>query len=75
MHIWTVGLNHRSATLDLRERFAFGPEQLPDSLAQLRGHLGETAEVAILSTCNRTELYGAAPSDHTQGALDRKSVV
>ena len=70
MHIWTVGLNHRSATLDLRERFAFGPEQLPDSLAQLRGHLGETSEVAILSTCNRTELYGAAPSDHTQGALD-----
>jgi glutamyl-tRNA reductase len=70
MHIWTVGLNHKSATLDLRERFAFASDQLPDSLSQLRGHLGDGAEVAILSTCNRTELYGAAPADHTQGALD-----
>lgn len=70
MHIFTVGLNHRSAAIDLRERFALGPDQLPESLSQLRGHLGEGAEVAILSTCNRTELYGAAPVDHTQGALD-----
>lgn len=70
MHIWTVGLNHRSATLDLRERFAFGAEQLAESLSELRGHLGEQSEVAILSTCNRTELYGAAPDDHSQGALD-----
>ena len=70
MHIWTVGLNHRSATLDLRERFAFGPEQLSESLSQLRAHLGSSAEVAILSTCNRTELYGAAPDDQSLGALD-----
>jgi glutamyl-tRNA reductase len=70
MYIWTVGLNHRSATLDLRERFAFGAEQLAESLGQLRSHLGDQSEVAIVSTCNRTELYGAAPVDHTLGALD-----
>ena len=70
MHIWTVGLNHRSATLDLRERFAFGPEQLSESLSNLRSHLGSSSEVAILSTCNRTELYGAANDDQSRGALD-----
>ena len=70
MHIWTVGLNHRSATLDLRERFAFGPEQLSESLSNLRSHLGSSSEVAILSTCNRTELYGAATDDQSRGALD-----
>ena len=64
MHIWTVGLNHRSATLDLRERFAFGPEQLSESLSQLRSHLGSSAEVVILSTCNRTEIYCAG--EHSQ---------
>ena len=66
MHIWTVGLNHRSATLDLRERFAFGPEQLSESLSNLRSHLGSSSEVAILSTCNRTELYGAATDDQSR---------
>lgn len=70
MHIWTVGLNHRSATLDLRERFAFGPEQLSESLSNLRSHLGSSSEVAILSTCNRTELYGATTDDQSRGALD-----
>ena len=50
--------------------FAFGPEQLSESLSNLRSHLGSSSEVAILSTCNRTELYGAATDDQSRGALD-----
>ena len=60
MAVWTLGLNHTTAPLDLRSRFAFGPENTTSGLSALKGHLGQSAEAAILSTCNRTELYCAA---------------
>ena len=69
MHVWTVGLNHRSAALDLRERFALNAEGIVSALARLRDSLAEPCEAAILSTCNRTELYCAAASDRTQKTL------
>lgn len=56
MPLIALGINHRTAPVDLRERVAFGPERLPEALAQLRA-LPEVQEAAILSTCNRTELY------------------
>ena len=59
MSVWTLGLNHKSAPLALRERFAFATERLEDSLHQLRGRFASHKEVAILSTCNRTEIYCA----------------
>ena len=52
----TAGINHRTAPLSLREQVAFSPEQLPEALHDARRYL-DTREVAILSTCNRTELY------------------
>ncbi len=60
MAVWTLGLNHTTAPIDLRSRFAFGPENTTSGLSALKGHLGHSAEAAILSTCNRTELYCAA---------------
>src|SRR5690554_7573540 len=56
MGFLAVGINHKTASVDVRERVAFAPDQLADALQQLRD---ETAarEVAILSTCNRTEIY------------------
>jgi glutamyl-tRNA reductase len=61
MTCFAIGLNHHTAPLDLRGRFAFSPEQLPQSLRALRDHLERALpEAAILSTCNRTELYVAA---------------
>ena len=60
MHIVLVGLNHRSAPIELRERFAFRRDQLPGTLARLRNHVG-LQEAAILSTCNRVEIYAAVP--------------
>ena len=64
MAVWALGLNHTTAPLDLRGRFAFALDQLPPTLQQLRGnlasHTAREPEAAILSTCNRTEIYCAA---------------
>jgi len=60
MHIIVVGLNHRSAPIELRERSASRREQLPYTLARLRDDV-ELQEVAILSTCNRVEIYAGVP--------------
>ena len=63
MSVFALGLNHRTAPLDLRGRFAFTPEQLAPTLRQFHERLQRSSEVAIVSTCNRTELYvGAAPA-------------
>lgn len=70
MSVFALGLNHQSAPLDLRGRFAFTLEQLAPSLAGLRDKLAGTPEAAILSTCNRTEVYVAAPQAQVQPALD-----
>ncbi len=59
MAVWTLGLNHRTAPIDLRERFAFASEQLENSLIGLRQSFESHKEVAILSTCNRTEIFCA----------------
>jgi glutamyl-tRNA reductase len=60
MHIILVGLNHNSAPLEVRERLAVSPEHLPDWLQRLKRDAG-LQEAAILSTCNRVEIYGRAP--------------
>ncbi|NBQ86066.1 MAG: glutamyl-tRNA reductase [Betaproteobacteria bacterium] len=66
MAVWALGINHNTAPLDLRGRFAFAVDQIAPRLSGLRETLtqrSDTApEVAILSTCNRTEVYCAA--DH-----------
>jgi glutamyl-tRNA reductase len=59
MTVWTLGLNHRTAPIELRERFSFASEQLEQSLRALRERFETHKEVAILSTCNRTEIYCA----------------
>lgn len=58
MSIFTLGINHRTASLDIRERVAFAPEQMAEAL-QHAGEVAGVGEVAILSTCNRTEIYVA----------------
>jgi glutamyl-tRNA reductase len=56
MRLFVLGINHQTAPVSLRERVAFGAEAMPRALASLRA-LPEVREVALLSTCNRTELY------------------
>ena len=77
MAVWALGINHTTAPLDLRGRFAFALDQIAPTLHGLRQSLGTTSrhpgvETAIISTCNRTEIYCAgeqAAMDHTLGWL------
>jgi glutamyl-tRNA reductase len=69
MGVLTLGLNHTTAPLDVRGRFAFAPNQLQAPLRALTERLVRAApEAALLSTCNRTELYLAA-ADNEVAAL------
>ena len=57
MNLLVVGLNHRTAPIDVREKVAFSDDEVRDILARTRSE--ETlGEVLVLSTCNRTEFYG-----------------
>lgn len=56
MTLLAFGINHTTAPLAIRERVAFAPDSLERALIQAREQAG-LAEVAILSTCNRTEIY------------------
>ena len=61
MGVLTLGLNHTTAPLDVRGRFTFAPNELQTPLRALTERLERAApEAALLSTCNRTELYLAA---------------
>ena len=63
MQLLAVGLNHHTAPLALREKVAFPAERIGDAVASARnwfsGSVPGGGEAAILSTCNRTELYSA----------------
>ncbi|MEO1888758.1 MAG: glutamyl-tRNA reductase [Cycloclasticus sp.] len=52
----TLGLNHNTAPIEIREKLIFSPERLSYSLQSLN-ELSSIEEAAILSTCNRTEIY------------------
>jgi glutamyl-tRNA reductase len=63
MSLIVVGLNHRTAPVSVLERVAISDEMLPKALHQL-GTYENVLEGAILSTCNRTEVYAMAPKFH-----------
>ncbi len=60
MAVWALGLNHNTAPLDLRGKFAFALEHMPPVLSGLQNIISANGEAAILSTCNRTEIYCAS---------------
>ena len=59
MNLNIIGLNHKTASLGLRERFVFPSDQISNALLELKGK--KISQVAILSTCNRTEIYFNGP--------------
>jgi len=67
MALFTLGINHRTAPLSVREHVAFHAEELRRALTDLASG-GRVHEAAILSTCNRTELYFQA--DTPQAAIE-----
>ena len=67
MSLLVLGINHNTATVAVREKVAFAPEHMQDALQQACARAG-LSEVAILSTCNRTELYAVPEkSSHLHG--------
>ena len=56
LRLVAFGVNHKTAPVSLREQATFAPDRLLDALRQITT-LGGAHEAAILSTCNRTELY------------------
>ncbi len=70
MAVWALGINHTTAPLDLRGRFAFAIDQVAPTLHALRGALTRTPEAALISTCNRTEIYCAGEQAQLQHTLD-----
>src|ERR1700692_2466783 len=71
MEIVLIGLNHRTATVALRERVSFSAEQALEAADQLRSR-GILEETLVLSTCNRSELYGVPRelSSDSAGAVE-----
>lgn len=66
MSLIAFGINHKTAPVDIRERVAFAPGQLSDALKDLVSR-PSIQEAAIISTCNRTELYCGLTNDSNSG--------
>ncbi len=56
MSLLAIGINHNTASVELREKVAFGPDKLAKALQELESNSNVNGSV-ILSTCNRTEIY------------------
>jgi len=68
MGLLALGINHKTASLELREKVAFAPERLEAALREACAQAG-VQELAILSTCNRTEFYGQVPENGVDALL------
>ncbi|MDF2181326.1 glutamyl-tRNA reductase [Neptuniibacter sp. CAU 1671] len=69
MALLALGINHKTATVAVREKVAFAPERLMDALSAATEY-ADLHELVILSTCNRTELYCAAEHQTPERLLD-----
>ncbi|HED13713.1 MAG TPA: glutamyl-tRNA reductase [Gammaproteobacteria bacterium] len=69
MYLLTLGLSHKTAPVALREKTAFSADTLPDALRSLRESCG-VEEAAILSTCNRTEIYCRGQEGYSEAVID-----
>jgi glutamyl-tRNA reductase len=79
MQLLTLGINHHTAPIEVRERVAFGPEILSSALHDFRNYIGTKAamhftEATILSTCNRTEIYCACNENPSLDVIQDASI-
>ena len=63
MQLTVLGLNHRTAPVEIRERFNFSNDRVASILRRLRNY-DNIPEAMLLSTCNRTELYMVIENPH-----------
>jgi glutamyl-tRNA reductase len=64
MHILVVGINYKTAPVEIRERLTFNPNDLGDAMTRLQSKKS-ILENVIISTCNRTEIYAVVDQLHT----------
>ncbi|WP_271271448.1 glutamyl-tRNA reductase [Aliamphritea hakodatensis] len=69
MALLALGINHKTASVAVREKVAFAPEQMADALSQAC-QVAKLREAVILSTCNRTELYCSTQLEGTRALLE-----
>jgi len=69
MQLLALGINHKTAPVDLREQAVFAPEILADALEDITRR-GVAEEVTIVSTCNRTEIYCGLPPEQESETYD-----
>lgn len=62
MNLHTIGLNHKTAPVEIREKLAFSASGIPVALSSLTQSF-PSSEAVILSTCNRVEVYGTSPDN------------
>jgi glutamyl-tRNA reductase len=74
MQLFVVGVSHRTAPVGVRERLAIDPNDLEERLRKIGGLPG-VREVAIVSTCNRVEIYGAFSEEEDAMAALRGELV
>ena len=70
MPLYALGLNHRTASIEVRERVAFPLESQRSAIDSLRQET-DAQEIALISTCNRTEIYLRA---NDEGALKATAI-
>lgn len=64
MHILVVGINYKTAPVEIRERLTFNPNELGEAMKRLQSKKS-ILENVIISTCNRTEVYAVVDQLHT----------
>jgi len=64
MHIVVVGLSHRTAPVEVREKLSIPDQSITESLKALKA-FSDVLEVSILSTCNRLEIYALVKDKNT----------
>lgn len=69
MALLALGINHKTASVEVRERVAFAPELLSDAMKGAT-EFADLKEIAILSTCNRTELYCSSAIEGSRALLE-----
>jgi len=69
MNIVAVGMSHKTVPIEIREKYSFKEEDLPEALKALK-NIEEVLECAILSTCNRVEIYALTLIDDVEKIKD-----
>ena len=70
MNLHTVGINHKSAPVEIREKLAFNASSIPIALSSLTQSF-PSSEAVILSTCNRVEVYSTSPDS----SMNKESLI